>query len=213
MMQQRQEVLMCSACGQQQKIVIYPHIDIAQSPELKQQVLNHELFSPKCLFCHQSLALIYPCVYHDPHAKVLVYVAPFYQPGDEKTLKYDLFNHLEESEGYLLRVVTDFQSLIESLLLFYHQLDDRIYQIAKEMIASQIQSQIAPRQLVQGYIQSKAQQLYFNYVDNQQQSYQIPLDHDIVAIVREVYTDRLIDNDDFELIDFVWAKQMIEAWD
>lgn len=214
MMSYRQERVTCSSCKNSQTITIYPHIDVEAMPHLKQQVLNRTLFSPSCTFCHQPLEIIYPCIYHDQQEKLLVYLAPFYQPGDEKTLKYDLFEDIEESVTYHLRVVTDFVSLSECLQLFYHRLDDRVYHIAKEVIAAEIQSQIVPHQIISGRIElNQDNQLCFCYQDDQQQHYDIAIDHDIVKIIEETYADRWLESHDFELIDFVWARQMIEVFE
>ena len=66
----------CSKCGQQTKVTVYRSIHISENPELKAKVKDGSLFLWECPHCGQVNVAKYETLYHDPAAKLMVWLIP-----------------------------------------------------------------------------------------------------------------------------------------
>ena len=116
----------CSHCGQPTALQTPQSINVAQDPELKARVRDGSLFVWECPYCgHRNLAL-FPTLYHDPSAKLMIWLLPGADPLPEAAL------HLAgQLEGYTLRRVREVGELVEKVNLFDAGLDDRILEMCK----------------------------------------------------------------------------------
>ena len=64
----------CSKCGQQHKVIVYRSINISENPELKDKVKDGSLFLWECPHCGQVNLAKYETLYHDPAAKLMVWL-------------------------------------------------------------------------------------------------------------------------------------------
>ena len=108
----------CSGCGQKHAVTIYPSINVSANPELKEKVVNGDLFVTECPHCGHRDLLKYNMLYHDPDAKLIICLSdvPFVSDG---------------KEGYTCRMVGDAGSLIEKVKISDAGLDDVIIEICK----------------------------------------------------------------------------------
>ena len=108
----------CSGCGQKHAVSIYPSINVSANPELKEKVVNGDLFVTECPHCGHRDLLKYNMLYHDPDAKLIICLSdvPFVSDG---------------KEGYTCRMVGDAGSLIEKVKISDAGLDDVIIEICK----------------------------------------------------------------------------------
>lgn len=129
-----QALAVCQKCSQQHKVDIYKSINTATDPDLKESVLNGELFLWNCPDCGQANLVAYDCLYHDPDEKFMVWMLPFGQPeGPEK----DAIMHQAKAMGdYKLRIVTNAGDLMEKVMIFDAGLNDRCIELVK-YVASQ----------------------------------------------------------------------------
>lgn len=108
----------CPSCGQQHKVRIYPSINVAETPELREKVCSGEVFTAECPHCGHRQILKYDMLYHDPEAKVLVCLT-------------DSVFHSDGMEGYNCRLVSDVSSLMEKVKIFSAGLDDLVIELCK----------------------------------------------------------------------------------
>ena len=119
----------CSKCGQQNKVVIYKSINIADNPELKDRVKDGNLFLWECPHCGQVNLAKYETLYHDPAAKLMVWLIP--EGEISETQMKAITMHTKAMGGYTLRRVNDMGSLMEKVLIADAGLDDVVLEMCK----------------------------------------------------------------------------------
>ena len=116
----------CSRCGQKTEIDVRQSINVALDPELKARVKDGSLFVWECPYCgHRNLAL-YQTLYHDPDAKLMVWLLP----GDAQPPQ-QVAEAVKQLEGYTLRIVREVGDLIEKVNLHDAGLDDTVLEMCK----------------------------------------------------------------------------------
>ena len=119
----------CSKCGEKQVIRIYRSINVSEDPQLKEKVRNGSLFLWECPHCGQVNLAKYETLYHDPAARLMVWLLP---EGDvSETQMKAITMHTKAMGGYTLRRVTDMGSLMEKVLIFFAGLDDVVLEMCK----------------------------------------------------------------------------------
>ena len=137
----------CPKCGAEHDFAIWTRINTDLDPDLDKKVRSGELFRTVCPSCGQQIDVVYPCLYHQMKNKVMIY----YAPGREAMAKaVEAFEDgLEEAgekrsfdarkEGYRNRVVGSLYDLQEKIAVFASGLDDRVVEICKVLIGSELQ--------------------------------------------------------------------------
>lgn len=119
----------CSKCGTAQNFRVYRSINVAQDPELKAKVLDGSLFMWECPSCHQMNLARYETLYHDPTAKIMLWLLPGGEAPAAEMAAITL--HAKAVGDYNLRMVSDIGSLIEKILIFSAGLDDVAVEMCK----------------------------------------------------------------------------------
>ena len=115
----------CGKCGNTHKVAVYPSINVADNPELKEKVASGELFMTECPHCGHRELLRYDLLYHDPSEKLLICLS-------------DAGFRSDGLEGYTCRMVGDTGSLIEKIKIFDAGLDDVVVEICKLVTAQEL---------------------------------------------------------------------------
>ena len=116
----------CSHCGKQTEVEIRQSINVALDPELKARVKDGALFVWECPYCgHRNLAR-YQTLYHDPDAKLMVWLLP----GDEMPPKA-VEEAVKDLQGYTLRRVREVGDLIEKVNIHDANLEDTVLEMCK----------------------------------------------------------------------------------
>ena len=137
----------CPKCGAEHDFAIWTRINTALDPDLDRKVRTGELFRTVCPSCGQQIDVVYPCLYHQMKEKVMIYYAPgreameqaagaFAEGMDEAGEKRG-FDAGEE--GYRNRVVGSLYDRQEKIAVFDAGLDDRVVEICKVLIGSELQ--------------------------------------------------------------------------
>ena len=119
----------CSKCGQQNTVTIYRSINISENPELKAKVKDGSLFLWECPHCKQVNLAKYETLYHDPAAKLMVWLIPSGEISE--TQMQAITMHTKAMGGYTLRRVNDMGSLMEKVLIAEAGLDDVVLEMCK----------------------------------------------------------------------------------
>ena len=119
----------CTKCGQQQKVTVYRSINISENPEVKDKVKDGSLFLWECPHCGQVNLARYETLYHDPAAKLMVWLIP--EGEISETQMQAITMHTKAMGGYTLRRVNDMGSLMEKVLITDAGLDDVVIEMVK----------------------------------------------------------------------------------
>ncbi len=119
----------CSKCGQQHTVTVYKSINTADNPELKDKVRDGSLFLWECPHCGQMNLARYETLYHDPAAKLMVWLMP--EGEISETQMKAITMHTKAMGGYTLRRVADMGSLMEKVLVNDAGLDDVAVEMCK----------------------------------------------------------------------------------
>ena len=119
----------CSKCGQQHKVTVYRSINTSENPELKDKVKDGSLFLWECPQCGQVNLAKYETLYHDPAARLMVWLIPAGEISE--TQMQAITMHTKAMGGYTLRRVNDMGSLMEKVLIADAGLDDVVLEMCK----------------------------------------------------------------------------------
>lgn len=124
-----QAIAPCSKCGQQHTVTVYKSINTADNPELKDKVKDGSLFLWECPHCGQVNLARYETLYHDPAARLMVWLIP--EGEISETQMQAITMHTKAMGGYTLRRVNDMGSLMEKVLINDAGLDDVVLEMCK----------------------------------------------------------------------------------
>ena len=116
----------CSKCGQSFEAASYQSINTAADPQLKEKVRDGSLFVAECPYCGTRNLLKYNTLYHDPAAKLMVWLLPdgFEPPAG-------VSEAVKELNGYTLRLVREAGDLIEKVCIADAGLEDAVMEVCK----------------------------------------------------------------------------------
>lgn len=133
----------CPKCGHLQEMNVWSSITAVDSPDLKKELLSRKINIFRCDDCCQQALVPTPLLYHDSEKKLLI----SFTPCNEREKKLSLFTEiknaskesgeLSEYEDYNLRFVTDYDELMEKILIFDNGLQDKVIEVLKVLILSQ----------------------------------------------------------------------------
>lgn len=118
--------LKCSRCGQVFEATSYQSINTTADPHLKERVRDGSLFVAECPYCGTRNLLRYNTLYHDPSAKLMVWLLPEgFDPPD------GVAEAVRELSGYTLRLVREPGDLIEKVCIADAGLEDTVMEVCK----------------------------------------------------------------------------------
>lgn len=133
----------CPKCSQMSDVTVWNSITVKDSMDLKSDLLAGKINMFKCPSCEHIALMPNPMLYHDEERKLMI----SFSPTNDPVLKENMFSNIKESsknsgeleqlEGYNLRFVTDYNELLEKILIFDNDLNDKVIEVIKLMILSQ----------------------------------------------------------------------------
>lgn len=116
----------CSKCGASFEAAAYQSINVASDPQLKERVRDGSLFVAECPYCGARNLLRYNTLYHDPSAKLMVWLLPEgYEPPAA------VAEAVKDLPGYTLRRVYEAGELIEKVCISDAGLEDTVMEVCK----------------------------------------------------------------------------------
>lgn len=138
------ELLECNYCLNEEETVVWDVIDADSDPDLIEKILLKELQIFYCQNCQRSYLLPRPFLVIDRARKYLIYFAADFSAAEKKELPRaedgrllpDLEKHLPHdfgfsTEGFALRLVADYNELIEKIHVARSGLSDRLLELLK----------------------------------------------------------------------------------
>ena len=116
----------CNHCHQQTEVQTLQSINVALDPALKTRVKDGSLFVWECPYCGTRNLALYQTLYHDPDARLMVWLLPGDAPPPAAVSEA-----VASLEGYTLRLVREAGDLIEKVNIHDALLDDVIVEMCK----------------------------------------------------------------------------------
>lgn len=138
-----QEKLRCPKCGCLNDITLWQSLTVSDSLDLKQALLKGELNVLICKDCGSRAIVPTPLLYHDEEKKLMLSFMPT-ENAEEANKQFESIKssskesgELEELKGYNLRYISDYNTLLEKLLIFDSGLSDKTIEVIKLMVLLQ----------------------------------------------------------------------------
>ena len=122
----------CPKCSQMSEVTVWNSITVKDSEDLKHDLLTGKVNMFRCPSCSYSALMPTPMLYHDEDKRLMI----SFSPCDDVVLKSQLFDNVQKSskesgeldklEGYNLRFVTDYNELLEKILIFDNDMNSII---------------------------------------------------------------------------------------
>lgn len=134
------ELITCPNCKKKSSFKIYDSINSTLNPELKEDLMNLNLFNFKCPNCNNETDVFYRTLYHDMENNVMINFVPGSDDLDSEVqtfLSYqkeidDRFENL--MSNYRFRFVSELGQFVEKIQIFDAGYDDRIIESMKFII-------------------------------------------------------------------------------
>ena len=121
-------LLNCPRCGAAFEVEAVAAINTERDPELKERLLNGELFIRECPHCGARTLTKFPLLYHDPSEKLMIWLSDGSADTEARMQAAVTGN---DFEGYTGRIVDTPGALIEKVKIFDAGLDDISLEMAK----------------------------------------------------------------------------------
>lgn len=115
----------CPSCGMMQPITMQTSVTADENPEIRSRIMEENLFDFHCKECGYTSYFYYPCLYHDPNRKFLVYLNPSVA---EQSLRPQIPENLRPLRKRLVSTVLE---LKEKILIFENGFNDVAVEIVK----------------------------------------------------------------------------------
>ena len=141
----------CCGCGNAHEVDFISSVNTSHNPELKEKLVNGELFTWDCPHCGKKNIICRPFLFHDTEEKVMLLLT------DLPLKSEDL------PEGYRGRLVKSVGELIEKIKIFDAGLDDIIIELCKYITLQEIKKDV---NLKFFSIEGADSELTFTYPEN-----------------------------------------------
>ncbi|MGM9971617.1 MAG: CpXC domain-containing protein [Anaeroplasmataceae bacterium] len=190
----------CPKCNRVIDFKAYLSVNVTKDKHLKEEVLNFNIFNFQCE-CELKSKAFYPVLYHDMEKKAMI------QYAHGSIFDYiEQFKKLRMDLGYRYRIVDDPYLLIEKILIFDTDYDDRVLEIMKEFVIASCNVEGISKLL---FAKNKDNTYSFLALDKNGCSMgTIPFEGKLYDMVFEKFFD-LLDNKSF-IIDQDYARKFLE---
>lgn len=217
------ELVSCPFCSQENNVMIYESVNMQLDLTLWGKIKDGSLFQFSCRKCGKIIKLSYPFWFHDMESQLIVYYTP--ETDDEKlddileglNKMIGGMSHLQHefgiSERY--RFVNDFKDLMEKEFIFSDGLDDRIVEIMKRVVETQVLDEMRksqPNIEVLGssqelyWINSKTGKRQIVFLFEENEDVVVEFDSKLYEIIKDEFSDKISFEEGKVLeIDYIWS--------
>lgn len=207
----------CPFCGKESDFLVYDSVNVTLDPELKQKVIDLDIFEFTCEHCHNTKFLPYPCLYHDMERNYMVYLCN--EEGIKEWKELDPLEQLMSSYSvqmeYIKRGVTNYFDLISKINILDKGWDDKIVELIKyDCISSVMRERIQNGKLddlmysVVEDIDNEEKMYISLYFESQEDAECYVIDEECYNSFKQLYQDMLCDDGEI-LIDQEYAKRIL----
>jgi predicted RNA-binding Zn-ribbon protein involved in translation (DUF1610 family) len=132
----------CPKCGNEQSFTIWNSVNISLDPDLKQKIISRELVTFSCEKCGNKSPVVYPMLYHDMDANLMIWLLPGDEPPEDGFAKQPA-GLINISENYQYRWVKSYNELVEKIYIYDAGLDDRAVECFKGLLYNKWEDDLA----------------------------------------------------------------------
>lgn len=173
----------CPKCSHLNEVTIWSSITSDDSQDLKKDLLGAKINIFRCDNCSHVALMPNPLLYHDKSKKLML----SFTPCNDNLEKMEIFNNIKKTSKesgelenlleYNLRFVTNYDTMLEKILIFDNDLHDKVIEVLKVLILMQEPEKSEQRIAVFG----KKENDYIEFLirdkeENQFYTSRIPLD-------------------------------------
>ena len=136
------QTVLCPECGKEIEFTLWQSIN-SEIPFAMQDIISGKLFEIECKGCGFKTSVNYPLLVNDmEHGVMIYYTQPESIDETEKVIRSTRMLYTGRT-----RVVTNQDALREKLSIFNAELDDRVVELTKVLIMSQLSEQLAGKKI------------------------------------------------------------------
>jgi len=146
----------CPSCGAMQEMTVWQSITADDSPDLKEDLLKGRVNIFRCAACGVSALVPVPVLYTDDTKKLMI----SFSPCESKEQSDRIFEEIKKSsrasgeldglDGYNLRYVSAYNDLLEKLLVFDNEMNDKVIEVLKLLVLMQESEKMQDRVCIFG---------------------------------------------------------------
>lgn len=135
----------CNKCGIEFDAPVYESVNVTLDPDLREKVLNGEIFVFECPVCHEKHFIQYPFLYHDMKNKFMIqqgnpadlisYEHNFVK-GNSEEINKDFIGFLD---NYKQLGATSYKDFLSKIIMLENGLDYRIATLLELVVKSQFE--------------------------------------------------------------------------
>lgn len=214
MIQQVIKKINCPHCNEENEVILWEKVNVDMNPDLKEKLFSETINNMKCKSCNYVSRIDIPLYYNDTKRKFFIYLVPNF-PIDKKeednllaNLKAETLNILDNGYANRKRAVFEYYNLLEKILIFDAELDDRVVEGCKILARTQLK-------LMEGraaFAGIEKEEITFNFFEKEAKeatkSFSVPkaMYDEVAIIINEKDKDSA---DDFRIIDVKYAVRML----
>lgn len=144
MSQQCKESITCPKCQSKGDFVYWSSINVDLDPEMKEKILNEEIFKWTCPHCGTTIFINYGTLYHDMSHRFMIFYAPKEQ-DDKKREPVEVPKAFGLEKDYSFREVNDLLLFKEKIMIVDSGLNDIAVEKLKYTLTHHMDSSFAEK--------------------------------------------------------------------
>lgn len=134
MSQERQEIIKCPKCGAEGEFAIWDSINVDLNPELKEKILNEELFLWICPKCGAKVFVPSGTIYHDMKRKYMLFFDFDESKDGAKETEIEIPEMFASLGDYQFRIVHGLMDMKEKIFCLEAGVNDIAVEYMKYMM-------------------------------------------------------------------------------
>ena len=221
-------LILCPKCGSEEPATIWDCVNARTDPDLKDRLLRKILQSHACANCGLEFAMAEPLVYHDPDRRLMIVVLPKVDPDQVEAPAAELaadsarLDRIAETvcgktpapqDGYRLRLVNEYNEMIEKIHIDDNDHNDRIMEVVKVAVRKNTETPAPPAGIAAlFYLSEKDGEMTFLVRDGDGAWYGMNLPDSVYANTENLLGEALTDDGKWAVIDTAYAVEQINRF-
>lgn len=142
-----QQNIRCPRCNAESSFSVWQSLNVTLNPAEKQSLMSGELLKFTCPSCGATMPVVYPLLYHDMERRLMLWMIPDNADGTQAVPDAPAPGEAGGGivPGYVARVVSSPNELLEKILVFETGLDDLALEMFKIVINLQLEAAGIPK--------------------------------------------------------------------
>ena len=212
------QTIKCPACGEISELTVWESITVADSPDLKADLLKGRLNIFSCTACGQRALFPAPILYTDDEKKLVISFSPQTDAAsaqrifDEIKKSSETSGELENYPDYNMRFVTAYNDFLEKILIFDNGLNDKVIEVIKLLVLAQDSDKAAQRSCIFGKSENGVIEFLVNDTkENQIYTSRVPLETYETIKIQLKQSGVKFKSFNWEIVDREYAESLLRG--